>query len=232
MKNLLLLTLILVLLVACTTDQLATQSMVSTTTTPSSLPFFPVATGSYTPSAVPLPTATYTVSPEPGIAPNCEIVDGAGQFYLLSEKEFHSIFTTGAKLDRVLAMHYPEWANYRQMVSWSTQPVTLGEIINNTSLDVERNLQINAAVILVTLGEDLNWQLPPNTDLFLKAEEISLEINRLSLDWEAPQNESLQSQYPQVANSGTYALYIFFNSEQDRLQRWCNTYRILFGASS
>jgi hypothetical protein len=231
MKKVLLLTLVPLLLVACATRQLATQSIVFMTTTPSPLPFAPVATASYTPSPIPLPTATYTVSPEPDIAPNCNIVDEGGQLYLLSEKEFHSIFTTGAKVDRVLAVHYPEWANYRQMVSWSTQPVTLGDIINSASMDVELNLQINAAVILVTLGEYLNWQLPSNTDLFLKVQEVSLELNRSSIDWELQQNESLRSQYPEVANSGTYALYLFFNADLDRLQSWCNRYRILFDTS-
>jgi hypothetical protein len=134
------------------------------------------------------------------------MLNEGGQLYLLSDREFRNLFTTGVKLDRALAVHYPEWANYRQMVSWSTQPVTLGEIINSASLDNELNLQINAAVALVTLGESLDWQLPSNTDLYLKAREISLGLNRLSLDWDMPQNESLRSQYPEIANSGTYAL--------------------------
>ena len=231
MKNLLLLTLAPLLLVACAANKLATQSIVFATTTSSPLPVSPSITPSQTPSAIPIPTNTYTVSPEPNIAPNCNIVNERGQLYLLSDKEFHSLFSTGVKVDRALAVHYPEWANYRQMVSWSTQPVTLGDIINSASLDIESNLQINTAVILVTLGESLNWQLPSNTDLSVEVQEISTEINRLSLDWDTPQNESLRSQYPGVANSGTYALYIFFNSKRDSLQRWCNKYQTLFGAS-
>ncbi len=229
MKNLILLTLVPLLLAACATQELATQSITIATTTPSPLPFSPSITPSQTPSVIPISTNTYTVSPEPAIAPNCRIVNEGGQLYLLSDKEFRNFFITGVKLDRALAIHYPEWANYRQRVSWSAQPVTLGTIINSASLDNELNLQINAAVTLVTLGESLDWQLPSNTDLYLKAREISLELNRLGFDWDTPQNERLRSQYPEVANSGTYALYIFFNSKPNRLQSWCNSYQMLFG---
>jgi len=191
---------------------------------PSLTPLLPP---SQTSSATPLPT---TVS-EPDIAPACRIAGEGGQLYLLSDKEFNDLATTKGKLNRTLASHYPEWANYTQMVSWSTQPVTLGEIIVAASLDEESNVQINPAVILVVLGESSDWQLPSDTDLFLKAQGISAELNRLDLDWDKPQNESLRNQYPEVANSGTYALYIYFNSKLDRLQSWCNTYRQLFQTS-
>lgn len=99
------------------------------------------------------------------------------------------------------------------------------------SLDEEANLQINAAVTLVTLGNSLDWQLPSNTDLYLKSQKKSTELNRLSLDWDNPYNESLRSQYPEVANSGIYALYIFFEQNENRLKAWCNTYQRLFVTS-
>lgn len=199
------------------------------TATATIVPSITPSTPSITPSPIPLPTTTYTASPELDIAPNCKIANEEGQLYLLNDHEFRDLSTTDGKLDRALAAHYPEWANYTQMVPWSTQPVKLGEIIVSASLDEEANLQINAAVTLVTLGDRLDWQLPSNTDLYLKTQEISTELNHLSFDWDSPQNESLRSQYPEVSNSGTYALYIFYNSKLDRLQRWCNTYQKLFG---
>jgi len=179
-------------------------------------------------------TATMTMNtvnptPEPDIAPNCRIANEEGQLYLLSDQEFRDLRTHQGIVDQALATHYPEWASYTQMVSWSTQPVKLGEIIVSASLDEEANLQINAAVTLVTLGESLDWQLPSNTDLYLKSQEISTELNRLGDNWNNPYDESYRRQYPEVANSGTFAFYIFFNSNLDRLQRWCNTYQLLFG---
>jgi len=192
-------------------------------------PVTPSITPSPIPTTTPSPTNTFTPTPEPDVSPNCRIANEGGQLYVLSEKEFRDLRTTDGKLDRALAAHYPEWANYTQMVPWSTQPVKLGEIIVSASIDVELNLQINPAATLVTLGESLNWQLPANTDLFSKSREISLTLRRHDLDWEDPQNEGLRSQYPEITNGATYALYAFFNYNLDRLQSWQQTYRRLFG---
>lgn len=187
------------------------------------------ATASHTPTAIPTPTNTSTPSPEPEIAPNCRITNEGRQLYLLSAAEFHDLGTLESELDQALATHYPEWANYTQTVSWSTQPEKLGAIIVAASLDEYSSLQINPAVTLVVLGESVHWQLPLNTDLYLKSQEISEGLDRLAFDWEDPQNESLRSQYPEVTNSATYAFYTYFNHNLDRLQSWCNTYQQLFG---
>ena len=232
MKKFILLTLVSFLPAACATHELPTQPTIVATTTSSPLPFVPSVTPSFTPSPMPLLTNTYTVSPEAEIAPNCEIANEKGQLYLLSDQEFSDFGTTEGELDRVLVTHYPEWANYRQRVSWSTQPVKLGEIIVSASLD-EYLSQINPAVTLVVLGESLDWQLPSTMDFFVRAQEISQVLQQQFDDFHGgnPQNESLRSQYPEVENSATYALYVYFNHNLDRLQSWCNTYQQLFGTS-
>lgn len=222
--KLIVVSLLLVSLAACGVTPMSTTIA---TTTPSLTPIAPSTTAAIMPSPTNIPTASL----EPDITPNCKIANEAGQLYLLSDQEFRDLRTTPGKLDQVLTNNYPEWANYTQMVPWSTQPVKLGEIIASVSHDEESNLQINAAVTLVTLGDSLDWQLPSNTDLYLKAQEISTELNRLSFEWENPFDDSLRRQYPEVANSGTYALYAFFNYNLDRLQTWCNTYQQLFGNS-
>ena len=228
-KNLVTLTISTSLLAAC---GIATPvPTVTATTVPSITPSTPSITPSPIPTTTSSPTNTLTTTPELGIAPNCKIANEEGQLYLLNDQEFRNLRTSDGKLDRALATHYPQWANYTQMVPWSTQPVKLGEIIVSASLDEELNLQINPAVTLVTLGESLNWQLPANTDLFSKSREISLTLRQHDWDWTNPQNESLRSQYPEIANGATYALYAFFNHNLDRLQSWCNTYQQLFGTS-
>ena len=128
-------------------------------------------------------------------------------------------------------MAYPEWGLYEQQVPWDTKPVKLGEIINSASLNNDLNLQINSKVALVTLGLSLNWQLPANSDLYLKSQEISLKLNHLSSDWEWAGSESLHTQFPEVTNAATYALDIFYDQDIDRLKTWCNTYQKLFGSS-
>ena len=216
-----------ILLAAC---GIATPApTVTATTVPSITPSTPSITPSPIPTTTSSPTNTLTATPELGIAPNCKIANEEGQLYLLNDQEFRNLRTSDGKLDQALEAHYPEWANYTQSVPWSTQPVKLGEIIVSASYDEEANLQINPAVTSVTLGDSLDWQLPSNTDLYSKSQEISIELNRLSFAWENPFDDSLRRQHPEIANSGTYALYAFFNSRLDRLQRWCSTYQQLFG---
>lgn len=159
-RELTVITLILITLLAGACGTVTPVPIITETTVPSLLPATSSITPSPIPTTTPVPTNTFTVTPEPDIAPNCKIANEDGQLYLLSDQEFLDLRTTSGELDRVLMVHYPEWANYTQMVPWSAQPVKLGEIIVSASFDEESNLQINAAVTLVTLGDSLDWQLP------------------------------------------------------------------------
>ena len=196
-------------------------------------PNFTLPMSSITPSPIPsvtsLPTNTYTSTPQPDITPNCKIANDTGQLYLVSDQEFRDLRTAPGELDQVLTVQYPEWANYAQIVRQDLQPLSLGKIIMSASHDEMLGIQINPAVTLVTLGVTLGWQLPSNTDLYLKAQEISTELNRLSLDWENPFDDSLRNQYPEIANSGTYAFYRYFKGDLSKLEKWCHTYVQFFG---
>ena len=102
MKKIIFFTLVSLFLVACATNKLLTQPTSIATTTSSPLPFVPSVIPLYAPSHVQLPTNAYTASPEPDIAPNCKIANEEGQLYLLSDKEYHDLFTTGGKNVRTL----------------------------------------------------------------------------------------------------------------------------------
>jgi hypothetical protein len=182
-------------------------------------------------TAMPTPASTITATPEPGTPPGCMIINNDGKLYVLSNKEFSYLGTGAKKLNQVLADNYPEWANYKQNVPWNTEPVKLGEIVLSASLNEELNLQINPAVTLVTLGITLGWQLPANSDLFLKSREISQNLNHLAFDWTKDGSEQVRARYPEVSNEASYALYVFFNYDKEKLQIWCNTYQRLFGTS-
>jgi len=182
----------------------------------------PVSTITQTTTAIPTDTSE-TIA-------HCKITNKNGQLYLLSDQQFRDLRTTAGKLDQALVVHYPEWQNYTtQVIPWSTQPIKLGEIIVSVSHDEESNIQLNPAVTLVTLGESLNWHFPSNSDFYLEAQEISIELNRLSLDWDNPYNESLRSQYMQIANAGSYALYVFFDYDLKKLEAWVQEYDKMFG---
>jgi len=61
---------------------------------------------------------------------------------------------------------------------------------------------------------------------------VSEALIRPAWEWIKPENEQVRAQHPQISNGATYALYVFFEGNEDRLQTWCNTYRQLFGESS
>lgn len=216
-----------ILLAAC---GMATPApTVTATTVPSITPSTPSITPSPIPTVTPLPTNTFTTAPELGIAPNCKIVNENGKLYVLSEKEFFAFGPSEAKLDEVLVGNYPDWSSFEQNVSWYSEPVKVGKIIEAASF--REQYSFNPAVTLVTLGESLGWQIPADGDLYTRALETSEALIRPALERIKPDNEQLPAQYPQIANGATYALHIFFEGDVGRLQAWCNTYQWMFGTS-
>ena len=214
-------------LVAC---GVATPVPTVTTTMPSHTLFIPSITPSPILTVTPLPTNTSTATLEPGTPPGCMIHDEDGTLYVLSEKEFFAFGPSESNLDEVLVGNYPDWSSFKQTVSWYSEPVKVGTVIEAASFREQYNF--NPAVTLVTLGESLDWQIPADGDLYSRALQTSEALIRPALDWIKPENEQLRAQYPQIANGATYALYIFFGQDEGRLQTWCNTYQQLFGISS
>ena len=203
---------------------------ITATNAPSLTPITPTITPSPFPTITSLPTGTYTATPEPGTPPGCKIIDESGNLYVLSSNEIFAWGVTEDELNQALANNFPEWANYEQNVRWSSEPAKLGEIVLNASF--QEQFALNPAVTLITLGESMNWQLPSNSDLFFQSLDISERLNKLVFEWTNPENEAIRAHYPEVSNGATYALYVFFNYDIERLQTWCNTYQQLFGTSS
>ncbi|MCQ3935986.1 MAG: hypothetical protein DPW18_02945 [Chloroflexi bacterium] len=210
-----------VLLTAC--GIAAHAPTAAATRAPSLTSIAPSITATNTTSPTKVPTAT----PEPGIPLGCVILNEEGKLYVLGDDVFFALGPSGEELDQALADDYPEWANYRQDVSWYSEPVTIGKIVREASF--QEKFALNSAVTLVTLGESLNWQLPSNSDLFLRSLAISERLHHLWFEWTNPQNEQIRAQFPEVTNAATYTLYVFFEHDTPRLQSWCNTYKQLFG---
>ena len=203
--------------------------------TATTMPSLMLLLSSMTPSPIstvtPSQTNTPTLTPEPGTPLGCQMINEDGNLFVISYREFYAIGTGTKKLDQSLRDNFPEWAAYKQHVSWSTDPVTLGEIVNNASTNVT-SYGVNSSVALVTLGEVHHWQIPVDDDLYLETQEISRQLFYLGWDWVKPGNEEIQDRYPQMLNEGTYALYAFFDYDEPKLQSWCETYQLLFGVSS
>jgi hypothetical protein len=210
------------LLTACS---VATPVPIATaSTTPTFITFTP----SPIPTKTPSPTYTPTATSEPAISPSCKLVNEKGQFFVISDKEFFDLWSHEKEIDQALANNFPEWASYTQKVSWDTKPVEISEIVNSASLDEELNVQVNSRVALVVLGMSLEWNIPKEIDLYVRSKEINLKLSHLTLEWDKPGNESIQARFPEISNSATYALYVFFNYDKEKLKQFCNTYQRLF----
>jgi hypothetical protein len=215
-----------VILIASLTGACGIATTVPTATAtiaPSLTPIIP----SITPTTIPSPTNIPTITAEPDTPLGCTIRNEDGKLYVLSDDVFFALGPSGEELDQALADNYPEWANYRQDVSWYSEPVTVGKIVREASF--QEKFALNSAVTLVTLGESLNWQLPSNSDLFSESLTIGENLQHLWFEWTNPTNEQIRAQFPGVASAGTYALYVFFGYDTAKLEAWCNTYKRLFG---
>jgi hypothetical protein len=147
--------------------------------------------------------------------------------HVLDDQVFFALGPSGEELNQTLADNYPEWANYRQDVSWYSEPVTVGKIVREASF--QEKFALNSEVALVTLGESLNWQSPSDSDLFLQSFAIGERPNYLWYEWTNPENEEIRAQFPEVTNGASYALYVFFNYDGEKLQIWYDAYQRLFG---
>jgi hypothetical protein len=215
--------LFVVSLMAC--GRVTPAPTLTATTAPSLTPIIP----SLTSTTIPLPATTITATLEPIISPGCAIVNEVGQIFVLSDQVFFALGPSAEELDQALADNYPEWASYKQKVSWSPEFVTVGKIVREASF--QEKFALNSAVTLVTLGDSRNWQLPLDGDLFSESLTVGERLHHLWFEWTSPENEYIRTRYPQVVNAATYALYVFFDHDTYRLQTWCNAYEQLFGIS-
>jgi len=199
------------------------------TATATTAPSFAPVISSITPTTIPSPTNTFTVTPEPGTPPSCKIINEDRKLYVLSDDVFFSYGPSGEELDQVLVENYPEWADYQQNVSWSSEPVKLSKIVREASF--QEKFALNSAVTLVTLGESRGWQLPSDGDVFLESLTISERLHHLWFEWTNPENEEIRAQFPEITNAATYALYRYFAGDLSKLENWSSNFETLFEVS-
>lgn len=138
------------------------------------------------------------------------------QTNVIDDASFYYLGTTEEDINQALMVNYPEWGSYEQIVTWDTEPAKLGEIVLSASF--QEQFSLNPAITLVTLGENLNWQIPSNSDLYLQSVAISEKLFYLSFEWIKPENESIREQYPEITNAATYAIYAFLNHNREKVE--------------
>ncbi|RME57265.1 hypothetical protein D6779_09010 [Candidatus Parcubacteria bacterium] len=190
---------------------------------------FKTTTPTLTPTLTPESTLALTITPELTSLPNCNIFDEDGKLYVLSTDIFFSWGPKDEEITQALAADFPEWANFEQTLPDMSHPLKIGEVMVAASLGQE-TFALNPTVTLVTMGVSLDWQLPPDGDLYSRAIATGKRLEHLWHEWTHPDNENIRVRYPNLANDGaTYALYAFFDYDREKLQVWAAEYDVLFG---
>ncbi len=184
-------------------------------------------TPTLTATVPPTSTPTSTAAATPGPAANCTVFNTDGKLILLDKDVLYANGPSSKEIQQALAGTFPEWAAFTQAFERGekTYVYDIGKVMRTASL--AETFSLNPAITLVTLGVSLDWQLPPDGDLYSRAYAIGERLDHLYWEY-AFNNDRIQSQYPEVANGATYALYLYFDRDQEVLRIWCETYYALF----
>jgi hypothetical protein len=174
-----------------------------------------------TPSITPLPVNMITGVATVILFPTCTPLS-TGYILVIDEEVYHSDagIELGARgaigvLQEALDEYHPEWA----------QEDELAEYVWDSSHT--QNIGVNPRVLLVTAGVSLDWQVIEGNNLL---EDISRAGVALTQHYrEFRFNEELQANYPQVANAESYALFVFFDYDLEKLNAWQQEYDQMFG---
>ena len=131
------------------------------------------------------------------------------------------------EFDRILKEQNRAWADFRQNVQGEIR--SAGVIFHETAFGPELGTGVNPAVILVTYGVEVNWELPANGDLISEVDDIRAVLHQHESDWILGKVDP--GQYPPMANAATYALYRYFDADLLKLKDWCHTYVRVYNES-
>ena len=201
------------------TEALPTNPPASTITTviQENTPSVVIAT--LTPSATPPPPSqTQTLSPTPDICSSSHWQKNS--INILSTVKFGSFGPGTSKIyDQILISHNPAWEDYRQ--KYQDKEWTAGVIISQYAFH-PHGKGVSPAVILVTYGVEHDWELPDYGALIAKVEQIRIFLNEYERQWILEEVD--RTKYPPIKNGASYALYKYFEGDNNLLEEWCRTY--------
>ena len=172
---------------------------------------------------------TQTITPTPDICnPSHWQKDG---IYVLSTDQFDALEPGGPNtFDRILISQNPAWEDFQQKIAvMDGERWTAGQIFDSFAWGYELGTGVNPAVILITYAVERDWALPAYGALVAKVDQIRASLYKYELEWGLGKVD--QSQFPPIANGATYALYRYFDGNNNRLETWCRTYLDVYGES-
>ena len=197
------------------------------TVTATRIPSLTFPSPSITPFPVNTATQTATVTPLPSSTPySCEFTWDV-PWIILDDDTFRSFgSTTSVEIDEQLIQRNPQWQNFRQTVI--TDSWTAG-VVFAQGYGAPGEYGVNPIVLMVTIGMELDWQVPPDGDLYGRVVETGKTLFAYSLEYH--DQEDVREAYPQIGNAATYALYRYFNGDLSKLEIWCRTYVRVYNES-
>ena len=208
-----------------------TQSIKSTSISANEYSASKIPTKSYTP--VP-PTSTLLLIP--GTVSTtlvCNLSINRDNINFLHEDR---IFWTGMRPDlwfqikNKLEDKYPEFYNIHQVLYYQQLDKTVEyedalSIINQASgAEID---YVNPIVVLVTVGESLDWKHPPDGDLYILSKSVRLTLLQHYREYD--KNTNIRSKYPNINNASNYMIYAYFESDNEDIEKWCKSYLYLTG---
>lgn len=127
---------------------------------------------------------------------------------ILDDQVFFSLGPTDKEIDQTLLKNFPNWGNFEQVIGGESEPSTVGEIVEAASLGGNTS-NLNPAVVLISLGVELDWELPLDNNLYSLSLDSGRRLYYFWHEWENPENSHLRAKYPDLENAATYALYAY-----------------------
>jgi hypothetical protein len=171
-------------------------------------------------TSTPFPTSLPTSTGNLASTQSCMTNEQDSKLFILHNDVLFYSLVDEEILDKALLNNYLEWSSFRQKLDWRDEPVSAGIIIDDASF--AETFQLNPAVTLVTVGLHLDWELPPDNDLFTISRSTGEKLD---------DQTKIKTKYPEVGNAATYSIYAFFEYDQAILEDWCKTYVKLFDES-
>lgn len=196
-----------------------------------------------TPSASIVPTKTFTlVLPTSTISkitetdlptPVCDFSENGDTINLLHDNR---IFWTDcpralvSQIQERLEESYPEFSHIQQSVYYQQLDKTIDYDDALTIIWQASGAEIdyvNPFVVLVTVGESLNWTPPSDGDLYNLSKSVRLTLIQHYRDYSW--KPDIRSQNPNILNASTYMIYAYFESNIEDIEQWCKSYLYLTG---
>jgi len=127
---------------------------------------------------------------------------------------------------------YPDFSDISQSVYYpqlekEIEYVGAITIINQASGAGADTQFINPFILLVTVGEDLNWESPPDGDLYHYSKTVRDVLLGHFRNYEF--NADIRSQNSNIDNAATYMIYTYLEHDLEDIEKWCKNYYDLIG---